>query len=241
MTVTTIAAVAGGAPAFDVISIKRNTDPNSPSMFALPVGGRLRLVNQTTRMLINSSYQIQDYQIVGGPDWLRTERYDVDAIVEARPLPPLPQFLARIPTLLADRFTLVMHADTRELPIYRLVKARPDGRLGPKIHPTTCKQPDPTNPNAAINSGVGGSGVCGNRVGRFSITIGGNTMAGFANQLGRLAVIGRPVVNATNLTDTFDWELTWTDETSLGNGDAPVGPDRAAIAADAVSIFTALE
>jgi bla regulator protein blaR1 len=233
-------AVAGGAPAFDVISIKRNNDPNGPAMFALPVGGRLRLVNQTTRMLINSSYRIQDYQIIGGPDWLRTERYDVDAIVEARPLPPLPEFLARIRTLLADRFRLVMHAETRELPIYRLVRARADGRLGPKIRPTTCKPPDPTNPNSAANTGVGGGGTCGNRVGRFSMTIGGNTMAGFANQLGRLAVIGRPVVNATNLTDTFDWELTWTDPLTV-NDEALAGPDRAALAPEAVSIFTALE
>ena len=55
-----------------------------------------------------------------------------------------------------------------------------------------------------------------------------------------VAVIGRPVVNTTNLTDTFDWELTWTD-LLIGNGDALVGPDRDALAPDAVSIFTALE
>ena len=49
-------------------------------MFALPVGGRLRLVTQTTRMLINSSYQIQDYQIIGAPDWMRTEKQTVRLI-----------------------------------------------------------------------------------------------------------------------------------------------------------------
>ncbi len=224
-------AVAGGAPAFDVISIKRNIDPNSATLFALPVGGRLRLVNQTARMLINSSYGIQDYQIIGGPDWLRTERFDIDAIVEVTPLPTLPQFLLRIRTLLADRFKLVMHAETRELPIYRLVRAHADGRLGPKIRPTACKPPDPTIPNSAANTGVGGSGACGNRVGAFGMAIGGNTMNGFANQLGRLPVVGRPVVNATNLTGSFDWELTWAPDPSAGDGGA----------LDAVSIFTALQ
>ena len=224
-------AVAGGAPAFDVISIKRNIDPNSATLFAVPVGGRLRLVNQTARMLINSSYGMQDYQIVGGPDWLRTDRFDIDAIVEVRPLPPLPQFLLRIRTLLADRFKLVMHAEMRELPIYRLVRARDDGRLGPKIRPTACKPPDPTTPNSAANTGVGGGGTCGNRIGAFSMTIGGNTMNGFANQLGRLPVVGRPVVNATNLTDAFDWELTWAPDPPTGDG----------VAIDAVSIFTALQ
>lgn len=223
-------AVAGGAPAFDVISIKRNLDPNSATLFALPVGGRLRLVNQTARMLINSSYGIQDYQIIGGPDWLRTERFDIEAIVEERPLPPLPQFLLRIRTLLADRFKLVMHAETRELPIYRLVRARADGQLGPKMHPTTCKPPDSTNPNSAANTGVGGGEICGNRVGAFSMRIGGNTMNGFANQLGRLPAIGRPVVNATNLTGAFDWELMWTPDPPAGGGATP----------DDVSIFTAL-
>ena len=56
-------------------------------------------------------------------------------------------------------------------------------------------------------------------------------MNGFANQLGRLPMVGRPVVNATNLTDSFDWELTWAPDPSTG-GDA---------ALDAVSIFTALQ
>ena len=180
-------------------------------------------------MLINSCYGIQDYQIIGGPDWLRTERFDIEAIVEVRPLPPLPQFLLRIRTLLADRFKLVMHAERRELPVYRLVRARDDGRLGPKIRPTACRPPDPTNLNSAANTGVGDSGTCGNRIGPFSMTIGGNTMTGFANQLGRLPVVGRPVVNATNLTDSFDWELTW----------APDPSDAGAL--DAVSIFTALQ
>ena len=52
--------------------------------------GALDITPQTARMLINSSYQIQEYQIIRGPDWLRMDRYDVDAIVELSPLPPLP-------------------------------------------------------------------------------------------------------------------------------------------------------
>ena len=232
-------AVVGGTPAFDVVSIKKNNDPNSATLFNVPVGGRLRLVNQTVQMLVSSSYGVQNYQIIGGPDWLKTERFDVEAIVQATPPPPLPQFLLMIRQLVADRFALVMHAETRELPIYQLVRARADGRLGPKIRPSTCKHPDPTRPNAVTNAGIAG-GICGNRIGRFSMTIGGNTMQGFANQLGRLAVIGRPVVNLTNLTDPFDWELTWTDPT-IGNSDALEGADRGALAPDAVSMFTALE
>jgi len=229
-------AVAGGIPAFDVISIKKNDDPNSATLLNFPVGGRLRLINQTVRMLVSSSYGIQDYQIVGGPDWLKTERFDVEAIVEATPPPPAQQFLFMIRQLVADRFTLVMHAETRELPIYRLVKARADGQLGSKIRPSTCKPPDPTIPNSVANVGVGGSSVCGNRIGRFSMTIGGNTMAGFANQLGRLAVVGRPVIDATNLPERLDWELAWAPDSSLVERQ---GPDAAE--PDGLSIFTALQ
>jgi len=223
-------AVAGGTPAFDVASIKRNPDIGGPRLFPLPAGGRVRLTNQTLRTLINSAYRIQDYQIIGGPEWARTQGFDIEAIVEATPAPSPPQMLLRIQTLLADRFKLVMHAETRELPVYKLVKSRSGGQLGPNIRPTACKPPEPS---AAGGGGpaVGGPSVCGNWGGAGLMMVGGNTMNGLANQLGRLAPIGRPVINETNLTGGFDWELKWTPDPAPGSS-AP---------ADAVSIFTALQ
>src|SRR4026209_539917 len=97
-------AVAGGTPAFDVVSIKRNPEPGTNYPLSPPVGGRLALRNQTVRGLISSSYGVQDYQLIGGPAWLRTDGFDIDARVEATTLPPAPQMLLRIRTLLADRF-----------------------------------------------------------------------------------------------------------------------------------------
>src|SRR5262245_17963597 len=99
-------AVAGSTPAFDVTSVKRNPEPGTNYPLSPPVGGRLTLRNQTVRGLISSSYGVQDYQIIGGPGWLRTDGFDIDARVDTTPPPPPPQMLLMIRTLLADRFSL---------------------------------------------------------------------------------------------------------------------------------------
>src|SRR5262245_32546206 len=191
-------AVAGGKPAFDAATVKRQIDPNAPMMFSAPAPGRARLLNQTVRSLLFSAYQVQDYQVIGGPEWLSTDRFDVEATAEGAP--PAPQMLLMVRTLLADRFKLVMHTETRDMSIYRLVMASGDGHLGPQLRPTACKPA-----NTSGTTVVGGPGVCGNWGSAESIIVGGNTMKGLANQLGRRPVIGRPVIDRTNLTGVFDW------------------------------------
>lgn len=219
-------AVAGGAPAFDVVAIKRNPEPGTNNPLSPPVGGRLALRNQTVRGLISSSYGMQDYQIIGGPGWLRTDGFDIDARVEATPPPPPPQMLLRIRTLLADRFNLVMHNEQREFPIYRLVLARADGQLGPNIRRGECV---PRPPGSAPVSDARQS-FCGTNVGPGTMVVRGGTMRTLAQQLGRYAGSGRPVFDATNLTGQFEWELKWTPDSP--DGSAP---------ADGVSIFTAIQ
>jgi len=73
---------------FDVVSIKRNKDPDGPRFFNAPSPGRLSLINQTVRQIIGSSHQLQDYQIIGGPEWLRTDRFDIEATAEGGPTAP---------------------------------------------------------------------------------------------------------------------------------------------------------
>ncbi|HEV3311471.1 MAG TPA: M56 and DUF3738 domain-containing protein [Chloroflexota bacterium] len=214
-------AVAGGKPAFDVASVKRNMDPDGPHLFQALPGGRVNLINQTVRELIYSAYQTQDYRIIGGPGWLQSDRFDIVAKAE-RDAPP-PQMLLMVRTLLADRFKLTMRRETRELPIYRLVMARGDGKPGPQLRPSTC------DPGAANSPDSRGATPCVNRGGGGSIVSTGATMDTLANRLGRLPPIGRPVVNQTGLTGRFDLELNFTPDQS---GSVP--------AADAISIFTAL-
>src|SRR5688572_26134769 len=127
---------------FDVASIKpSNPDPNNPlSGVALPLalpGGRFTARNTSVRMLIMMAYELQqEAQLVGGPPALLTAKYDIAAktvdntTLRQKDLPPL------LRTLLADRFRLKAHTESRELPVYDLVLARSDGRLGPDFRPS---------------------------------------------------------------------------------------------------------
>ena len=81
------------------------------------------------RQLIRQVYDIDDAQIVGGPDWLASEGFDINATTGDK---PPDQMRLMMQSLLRDRFKLTFHSDKRELPIYALVVARSDGqaRLG---------------------------------------------------------------------------------------------------------------
>jgi uncharacterized protein (TIGR03435 family) len=129
------------AAAFDVASVKPsnpNPDPANPlNQIALMLpqpGGRFTATNTPLRMLIMAAYELkQDAQLAGGPPALLAAKYDVTARVAGTAtlaMKELPQLLR---TLLADRFKLKTHTETRELPVYLLVLARSDGRLGPNM------------------------------------------------------------------------------------------------------------
>src|SRR5687768_12664754 len=144
----TPAAVSPNA-AFEVASVKPsnpNPDPANPlSQIALMLpqpGGRLTATNMPLRMLIMAAFELQqEAQLVGGPPALLAAKYDITARVANTAtlvMKELPQLLR---TLLADRFKLKTHTETRELPVYDLVLARSDGRLGPDLTPSKseCK------------------------------------------------------------------------------------------------------
>ena len=145
------AAISPGAT-FEVASVKPsnpNPDPANPlSQIALMLpqpGGRFTATNTPLRMLIMAAYELlQAAQLVGGPPALLTAKYDITARVAGTAtlaMKELPQLLR---SLLADRFKLKTHTESRELPLYDLVLARNDGRLGPELRPSTseCSKPD---------------------------------------------------------------------------------------------------
>src|SRR5262245_48997043 len=119
-------------PAFEVVSIKpRNADrpagvPSSPDRFVRP--------NVTVAQLIEYAYEVRDFQIIGGPGWVRSDRFDVSAKAETA-VPQAEQRLM-VRRLLAERFGLQVHTEKRDMPTYGLVTARRDGRLGDKMVPT---------------------------------------------------------------------------------------------------------
>src|SRR5215831_10520547 len=117
---------------FDVASIKRNLSGNEGSRGRIQPGGRVSFTNEPLRRMILDAYQLQEFQLVGGPDWVTTDRWDV--VAKADGDPPIIQVVEMVRTLLADRFQLVTHRETREAPIYALVIARPDHQLGAELH-----------------------------------------------------------------------------------------------------------
>jgi uncharacterized protein (TIGR03435 family) len=251
----TIGAAGQAPPQFEVASIKPNKSGDGRVMIGVQPGGRFTATNVPLRMLIRNAYQLQDFQIVGGPDWLSTDRFDViakaeegagDAFRAAQSgEPSRGQLMLR--ALLAERFKLVAHTENREMPIFALVLARSDGKLGPQLQKSTT---DCTGPAAGRGRGQmpppgppqpGERLPCGIRVAPGNMSVGGSSLAQFASSLGMF--VGRIVVDRTGLDGTYDFNLTWTPD-QIANR-PPGAPDPLVngvpIDPNGPSIFTAVQ
>ena len=105
-------------PKFEVASIKRNVS-GGPDRYIRPSGGRLSIANMTLKNLITIAYQIRDFQIYGGPSWMTSESYNIEAKSEGAATPKQMEG-PMLQALLEDRFQLRVRHDTEELPIYVL-------------------------------------------------------------------------------------------------------------------------
>jgi uncharacterized protein (TIGR03435 family) len=258
------AAQTPAGPAFEVASVKPNTSGDGRVMMAFQPGGRFTATGVTLQMLMRNAYRLQDYQLIGAPDWMRSERFDVSAKGDGAVGPDQIQPMMR--ALLADRFKLVTHAETRELPIYALVPARSDGRLGPNLKPSTvdCEAlgaargrggnvpvPPPggagtstvplrgAQPGMALGRGAGGGPPpCSTRLGPGSVTGSGIRLPQLATMLAGVA--GRLVQDKSGLSGAFDIELSWTPDTG---GARPLDGAPGPPAADTggTSLFTAVQ
>ena len=121
-------------PAFEVASIKENVSASDNASVRAQPGGRVTVSNNSLRNIIRNAYNVQNYQIIGGPDWINTVRWDITA--KAPDDAPPQQLLLMLRTLLADRFKLVIRNETRDMPIYALTRGacgRPAGLAAPFI------------------------------------------------------------------------------------------------------------
>ena len=228
-----------GAPAFEVASIRQNVSVSDGASVRAQPGGRLTVTNNSLRNIIRNAYTVQNFQIIGGPDWINTDRWDITA--KAADDTPPQQMLLMVRSLLADRFKLVIRNETRQSPIFALVVSRADGRLGPQLRPSTVDC-------AALFAGARGRGEpppatingrpsCGTRATRGSMMTTSIAMADFVRNLGPLT--GRPVVDMTGLTGTYDIDLAWTPDQGPPGPDGPV--PQSALGGDGVSLFTAVQ
>jgi uncharacterized protein (TIGR03435 family) len=243
---------AADNPSFEVASVKPNESGDPRVMIGGGPGGRFNASNVPLRMLIRNAYQLQDSQLVGGPAWLATERFDIVAKAEGNPAPVPPgsvgpmQLMMR--NLLADRFKLVVHRETREQPIYALVLARSDGKPGPQLR----KSEIDCAAMAAARGRVGGPPPgppapgerpqCGMRMGPGQLSGGGFPLSQLGTTLSQL--VQRMVVDRTGLSGNFDIDLTWTPEPGQGLPPGPPPPGASAlppIDPNGPSLFTALQ
>ena len=126
-------------PAFEVASIKRNLSGETRIVQGLQPGGRFFSTNVPLRMLIMRAYQLLEFRLAGGPDWVNTERYDIVGLAPGATTAD--DITPRLQNLLADRFKLTTHMEKRDMPVLWLVLANKDGRLGPKFHRSTANCP----------------------------------------------------------------------------------------------------
>ena len=141
------AAQSAAGPSFEVASVKPSNpdaaDPLGLPRTLPPTPGRFTILNAPLRFLVLRAYgPLFDFQIIGGPDWQRSRRFDLQAKAE-NAAADMDAMLPMLRTLLEERFQLKVHTETREMPIHGLVVARDDGRLGANIKPSTadCSNP----------------------------------------------------------------------------------------------------
>ena len=231
MTLIALAEMAGAQPAeqkhtFEVASIKKN-DSGNPNHLFLPTAGRFNAQNVTLNMLIRRAYNVQDFQIVGGPGWLNSEDYDIEARADVNATEKEING-SMLQALLEERFKLVSHRETRELPLYLLTTAN----SGPKLKAASCQTREPNTPLAP---GQRQSDFCGfGGIGNGTLRMTSTTMEAFTDLL--TTVMKRKVLDSTGFKDRFDVSLRWTpDPVSTGNA------SQAPSDMTAPSIFTALQ
>jgi uncharacterized protein (TIGR03435 family) len=230
---------ASSARVFDVASIKANK--SGSNMVRMMVGpDRLTAVGATLQMLIQNAYEIQDFQIAGGPKWANSDRYDIEAKMDGSAVEKL-QTLSMdqralesrrmLQALLADRFRLAFHRETKDLPGYALVIAK----NGPKVHDA---KPGDTYPNGIKGpDGHDGAGLMIIRGNGGPLTGQGVPIANLVQVLSQQ--LGEIILDNTGLTGKYDFTLQWTPDERTGPGssrsdDAP--PD-----SSGPSIFTAIQ
>jgi uncharacterized protein (TIGR03435 family) len=233
LTAALVAASAAGQgstrPTIEVATIRLNTGGGRGGMRGDP--GRFTVSNTPLRTMIRNAYKAPDYTISGGPAWMNSDRYDIEAKVDGELKGD--DLLFALKTLLEDRFQLKVHRETKEGTVYLLTAAKG----GPKLSPSNCIVVDPAHMPPAPASGEKVPEMCGRNKG------GGTTTSRMLNIAGLKidepdpaatvpgltfylsSILERTVIDKTGLTGRFDVHLEYTPQ----------------LDGDGLSIFTAVQ
>ncbi|MGD0347323.1 MAG: TIGR03435 family protein [Terracidiphilus sp.] len=219
---------ADANPSFEVATIKPNNS-GATQMQALVIRGRNFMTRASSvQDLLSFAYNVQSKQIVNGPAWIGSDRFDIDAVPDAEGVPNTQQIRVMIQKLLADRFKLTFHHEQREMEAYVLEV----GKSGPKM---TVNESKGQLPGLGFGPGQGG----------ISLRAMNATMGDLTGFL-QVIVLDRPVVDRTGLTARYDIKCTFTPDDSQFNGHPPRIPGAAdgaapADAAAAPSLYEAFQ
>ena len=228
---------------FEVVAIKAIADASSPTMIRMTPGGLDSSV--PVGVLLRQALQKPDYQMIGAPGWINTERYSIRATLPKGVSPAAMSVV--LLNMLKDRFQLATHLEAREAPIFHLVMARGDGRTGPNLKPTSAEcqaaiaerqaaekrggPPPPPPDRDACGAGRTGPGLLARRGGRIA-----QLVAPLSD------LTGRPVIDKTGLTGLYDFTLEFAYEGRMPGLMGALGvPPGAPVNPDAPSLSAALQ
>jgi uncharacterized protein (TIGR03435 family) len=224
-------------PGFDVASIKLSDPASTGSEIGISPAGNFFAKSITVSALIENSYDVRNFQVSGAPGWLATERYDIvtkndNTGVSEGDLPKMTigerevfweRLLVKVQSLLADRFQLKLHRETKELPVYALVIAP----TGSKLQGRT--ESGNGGPSLSVRRDeTGNSEIVGRRL----------PLSSLLRVLSRQ--VGRTVLDKTGLKDDYDFKITYAPDLALQPEFAAAGADSLSAGGGGPSLFTAL-
>lgn len=185
---------------FEVVSVKK-LEGRPPVNAARTAAGVFTRTNVTLAALVQFAYNVLDFEIVGGPGWIREDRFDVDARaagdLSAEQMRPL------VRALLEDRFKLVARREQREMRHSALVMARDDRRLGAALKPCVDSSAKPDRPPLVPRDAMVLVGRC-------------QSMAGIAKIVATF--LQTPVLDRTSMDGTWDFQIAFADPRRLSAG-----------------------
>jgi bla regulator protein blaR1 len=190
-------APSSAALAFEVASIKPFAPVGSEPSGFLPFSGtRIRITGESLRLLVAQAYHIENYQVSGGPSWIYSDLYRIEARTPGESTPTMDQVRQMVQTLLADRFQLKLHAEIREVAGYGLTAAKGGVKL---------KESAPDARALSMNA-------------RGRLMASKMKMTDMASFLS--LTVRRPVIDQTGLPGTYDVTLTWSPDEDAPTDDS---------------------
>ena len=213
-----------------VASVKRNRDAQPRGGSEYSPGGRFTATAITVQALFRLAYGVQSFLVVGAPGWVSSDRFDIIAKSDDVPAPPQ---AALLQALLKDRFQLEVRRETRQMPVFALVLAGKEQKLGPAlVHSDFDCAAYLGGPHPPPEAGR--TAPCSGRISRNAISARSISMDQLASNLA--PIVQRLTLNHTGLAGGFDVELTWTPEPAAAAPPDPLRDD-----GPGGSIFSALQ